>query len=252
MRAAMLASCALLALSWPLILQSRSVVAQDASVDKSGAAQAPAGTIGREPGRPVAPPPRAAETPDRNAGRVGSLSPDEERRAARGRERAATAAKAAQGQPERTQPERTQPEISRPEHVQADGRGITAVPHPVVTARRAIADKDGPALRKPRKPKDHVIRSARVEPMAPRRADGPIRRRRLAGDPGRAPRIGDVVPDDVPLSQLPPGARPDLIGGQRVAAAAGAPRGPWFYRPYLPAYLPYPVNSYPAPMLLVP
>lgn len=234
MRAGILTSCAVLALLW----QSQPGLGQATTAQAtSGQAAGPSG----------------AAAPGKAVGRVGSLSPDEERRAARGRERAAKAAQAAARSdgrqadaPQATPPQATPQQAAAPQP--ATPREAPAPRDAAATHRSvAVADgKDRPAPRRTASAASRGLRSARVDPSdggrMRRSRRRPDREPRFADDPGRAPRVGDVVAPDVPLVPLPPGLRPGFA--TRVVAETDGPRGPFFVRQAPPAYPPYPGYRY--------
>lgn len=169
-------------------------------------------------------------------GRVGSLSPDEARRAERSRKRAAEAAKprkdakpreAAKEQPARKEaverPAPPRPSLvvrktpQRAREIQGPAR------HETVRAEEAR-----PVTRSARAPESRRRRYVeRSEAMPPRMARR-MWRRRYAGQPYWRPRVGAFVPTGVPLYQLPSGygysyAPYYRVGGQQPGYVYGAP-----------------------------
>ena len=225
----------------------------------------------------------AQSSPAKPAGRVGSLSPDEQRRAARGRDRAAAAEKAAREQAEAklaarkpAQDEPAQDKTAQDKTVQdkpAQPTPATArtapveTPHvaatPEVATHRSV-DVSEPARTEP-------VRSQPARAVAaeiPRAHPHAERVRRTARLHHRAwrfaadyPRLGDRVPDEVPLRPLPGDFRRDpprapyerVVEDVRPAYPGfwGAPRPlpPYAYRPAFP---PQPYYPYPARAMMVP
>ncbi len=158
------------------------------------------------------------DTKAKNEGRVGSLSPDEARRAARARERAEVAAQKAAGSGDRG----------------AEAPAVAAANQNRPT--QAVAVVDGAHKRAP-----HVMAQTRAasRSVVRRVARADLRRRRaLAGNAARSPSIGDVIPGNVPLYPLPFGYnRPPRLAD--VGPGYGAFGGPLGYRPAFS-------NSYPS------
>lgn len=205
------------------------------------------------------------------AGRVGTLSPDEERRAVRARERATSAAKAAPVHAAENEHDRkASPPLSPP-------RAKTMAPHrPVAVATGNSRPAQKGASVAEARPSDRGARTPETQARGPHRAAtvatangrpaqkraraaearpfdrgtrAPESERRrtaaggdafharvrreaapargeLAGDPGRVPRVGDVIPADVPLAPLPPGYDPRAGNDE---SAMDAPRRGWRY-----------------------
>ena len=166
------------------------------------------------------PAPNKPDAKPKNEGRTGSLSPDEARRAARARERAALAAsKVTAGSDDREK------EAAAPSATSRD-----TAPSQVAVAR-VSTPKNVPHVSK------RTASRAAVRRLA--RNDLSRRRRALAGNFGHSLSVGDVVPSSVPLYPLPFGyGQPPRVAF--VGSGYGASPGPFGYRPapspYLPAY----------------
>ena len=190
-------------------------LAQNAAPDRSGAMSSSATPQAADP-----------SGPDKTMGRVGTLSPDEQRRAIRARERAHAGAKATPAAP-----------ASVAVKAAPDGAAAKTVTNnatPKVDPDRAI--KIGPGVATPSRAADRVkpvsTDRRRTAAVSPYRA-GHERMRPAATSRfyawGRPPRVGDVIPPGVPLSPLPPGYRPPP---PYARTAMELPPRPWRYGPY--------------------
>lgn len=230
----------------------------------------------------------------KGVGRFGSLSPDETRRAARARARAAAALKKADPvraaasapakvpeQTKTTEQTKTPAETKTPQ--QAKSAETVKLPVHDVAASKPVAQAEQVAAKPPqddsgaaattgrsasvdvkggeaRSTKQAVRTTERDRKRKARREarhirdrnDGSRARSRFAGEPDRAPRVGDTIPPGVPLAPVPQRYwRVGRGGGPRVIVADGpgqgyaervivAPRG---YMPgpaYVSGYPPYP------------
>ena len=249
-------------------------LAQTAPADPAGSPQALTGADGSDrqasepadsqvlknypiaaPAKPAAPS-SAEQARQRNeTDRVGALSPDEERRAARARARAVAAeAPAAKTADVRAAHADTHPVESRvPARTEALAAAKPrlpvikvappALPHATETAS-VSADPYRHATRK-------RVASAAVHP-APLRAHARFEGRVIAGDVARGPRVGDMVSPDVELAPVPPRYRQvaGLYEHRSVVVDGGpgyGPRGPMLYPPRPGWYPPPPPYGYPYP-----
>ncbi len=222
----------------------------------------------------------------KGVGRLGSLSPDEARRAARARKRAAAAfaktapvrtaepAKTAEQikptvqtkttvQAKKTEPAKTNKEdkatidhtsvASKPA---AGAERVAARPTQddslAATGRSVTVDAKDVAARSTKRSVRTAERASKHK--ARREARRTRDRNRVAGDLGRAPRVGDVIPPSVRLAPVPSrywrvgrGDRPVVVAdgpgpgySERVVVV---PASPWRYAPgpaYVAGYPPYP------------
>ena len=219
-------------------LQSAPCWAEDAST-KPEAPQAPVSQEARDPVNPTA----AAEP----AGGVGSLTPDEQRRAARARARAA--AKEAAGSPREAKAPASTDAASRNAVGKAAVKAKVAKPETKAVAERREAAppvRASEAERRDPKPvrtavvkvrrSDAPIRQATLSPPERRAVPPVVRHSRQAFVDARSPQVGDVVPSGVPLYSFPP----SYNVGPRVVPVGyryARPWGPWVRPPY--PYPPY-------------
>lgn len=154
-------------------------------------------------------PPQAAPA---SAARLGQLSPDEARRAERARQRAAQRA-ASRGAPHSaTDTKTTAAEPDRAMVKTAERPASEETPKRHHTVRRATATADRDDDRGERSVTHH-----------PRRSLDTDRRTGVASNRDHMPRVGDRVPDDVPLYDLPPRADPGPRTGFGIVLGFGHP-----------------------------
>ena len=222
---------------------------------------------------PIAAPANTGQAARRDAvGRVGTLSPDEERRAARARARAVAAEKTAPASAAQKSPVHAEDhaaDLRRPVPVEtmAPARSASPVAKEAAVPARATAVPERSAVTASalvdRPPHPHVSERKRfaytsVARHASWRTRARLADRLIAGDVARAPRVGDVVPPSVRLSPVPPYYGPDrgLYEGRAVALEPRPgfrtvfvaprdlpypPRAEWYAPPPPPPYgFPYP------------
>ena len=237
------------ALSLPLLAifafacQMSSCPAQTAPPEKTGAPQAltgPGGADKRDDALSPSTLPKARQAVHEDTVRVNSLSPDEARRAARARAHAAS-----RGVPTKAAGDARGPVTAvRPpsqENKPTSTQAIAKAPRP---APRVVATGSGPDREQARaettRPTHHARRAAEATRMIAERMTAdtevhharsrPASRRVFAGDRERGPRVGDVIPSDVPLYPLPPG-----YGARRPFPLVYEP-----HQAYLPGRPPFP------------
>jgi hypothetical protein len=172
-----------------------------------------------------------------SAANVGTLSPNEARRAARARQRAAAKFQAIQENT--TRPSAAAVSARATAKTEAAG---TSRPEPVASQSAMPVRDSAPAARVAAR---HDTRGTAVARPLTAAADarfGRYRsyamRRRLAAR--RIPRIGDVVPPDVALMPLPPGYRPRPFTRETAMDVSRGPYNAMRYPPDRPDLPPFP------------
>ena len=157
----------------------------------------------------------------RAIGRTGTLSPDEERRAARAHARAASAAKMApvgnDGKARATAAPVSQATAKTPRAPASDGPAIGKASRPTSEHARAAREMS-PDRHARESASDRTQMASRPDFHHPRLSEhARPRRRALAGGSRWDPRVGDVVPRGVLLYPLPPGYQRGDAGGAEEA-----------------------------------